>query len=118
MKRCPQKQLMSLYKVPEFKDSEDFLQNVAFQRGRLLPGGIGDSSSAARVVLHDWHNGKIPYYTLPPERDMNAFQEAEIVDSWREDFNADKVGIFQICKRQYSYFFFWPQLTVVSFMLK
>ena len=94
VKRCHQKQLMSLYKVPTFKDSEEFLQSVAFQRGRLLPGGIGDSSSAARVILHDWHNGKIPYYTVPPTRDSAKYSDAQIMDSWREEFNADKVRPF------------------------
>ncbi len=91
LNRCPAKQLMALYKVPAFKDCDDFLQNVAFQRGKLLPGGIGDAKSAARVVLHDWHNGKIPYYTLPPVRETIGQQEAVIMPSFGEAFNADKV---------------------------
>ena len=91
LRRCPAKQLMALYKVPAFKDTDEFLQSVAFQRGKLLPGGIGDAKSAARVVLHDWHNGKIPYYTLPPTRESSGQQEAAIMPSWGEAFNADKV---------------------------
>ena len=90
VKRCPAKQLMLLYRVPAFKDAEDFLQNVAFQRGRLLPGGIGDPASAARIVLHDWHNGKIPYYTSPPQRGTGEHQEAAILTGWSEAFNAEK----------------------------
>lgn len=94
LKRCPPKQLMALYKVPAYKDADEFLQHVAFQRGKLLPGGIGDSKSAARVVLHDWHNGKIAYYTMPPKRGDGSHEEAAIVASWSEAFSADKV---QIC---------------------
>jgi len=93
LKRCPAKQLMALYKVPAFKDSDDFLQHVAFQRGRLLPGGIGDSKSAARVVLHDWHNGKIAYYTMPPRRGDGTHEEAAIVQAWGEAFNAERVSL-------------------------
>lgn len=94
LKRCPAKQLMALYKVPAFKDCDEFLQSVAFQRGKLLPGGIGDAKSAARVVLHDWHNGKIAYYTLPPARESSGQQEAAIMPSFGEAFNADRVSSF------------------------
>jgi len=92
LKRCPAKQLMALYKVPAFKDADEFLQHVAFQRGRLLPGGIGDSKSAARVVLHDWHNGKIAYYTMPPRRGDGSHEEAAIVQAWGEAFSAERVS--------------------------
>ena len=92
LKRCPAKQLMVLYKVPAFQDATDFLQHVAFRRGRLLPGGIGDAQSAARVVLHDWHNGKLGYYTQPPKRGDGSHEEAAVVDAWGEAFDADKVG--------------------------
>ena len=82
---------MALYKVPAFKDCDEFLQSVAFQRGKLLPGGIGDAKSAARVVLHDWHNGKIAYYTMPPKRDGSVHAGASILPSFSEAFNAEKV---------------------------
>lgn len=91
LKRCPAKQLMALYKVPAFKDCDEFLQSVAFQRGKLLPGGIGDAKSAARVLLHDWHNGKIQYYTTPPKRDSSGHDGAAIMPEWSEAFNAEKV---------------------------
>lgn len=83
---------MALYKVPAFKDAEEFLQHVAFQRGRLLPGGIGDVRTAAQIVLHDWHNGRILYYTMPPARGDITHQDAALVSAWSEEFNADKVS--------------------------
>ena len=92
LKQCPAKQLMVLYKVPAFKDAAEFLQHVAFRRGRLLPGGIGDSHSAARVVLHDWHNGKLGYYTQAPKRGDGSHEDAAVVDAWGEAFDAHKVG--------------------------
>jgi nuclear GTP-binding protein len=35
--------------------------------GRVLKGGIPDKVGAARAVLRDWNNGKIKYFTAPPE---------------------------------------------------
>ena len=91
LKRCPAKQLMALYKVPAFQGTDEFLQSVAFQRGKLLPGGIGDARSAARILLHDWHNGKIAYYTLPPKREGSSLNEDTILPSFSLAFNAEKV---------------------------
>lgn len=96
VKRCPAKQLMALYKVPAFQDTDEFLQSVAFQRGKLLPGGIGDAKSAARIMLHDWHNGKIAYYTLPPKREGSNVTGAAILPSFSEAFNADKVFLCKV----------------------
>lgn len=97
LQRCSAKQLMALYKVPAFKDADEFLQHVAFQRGKLLPSGVGDAHSAACVVLHDWHNGKIAYYTMPPKRGDGKHEDAQIVTAWSEAFNAEKVR--QLCHR-------------------
>lgn len=33
--KCPQKQLMSVYKIPAFQDVDQFLQMVAAARGKL-----------------------------------------------------------------------------------
>mmetsp|Transcript_216 Transcript_216/g.550 ORF Transcript_216/g.550 Transcript_216/m.550 type:complete len:194 (-) Transcript_216:49-630(-) len=47
---------------------------------------------AARVVLTDWNNGRIPYFTAPPERTKNKeYASAEVVVNWSEEFDADKV---------------------------
>ncbi|KAH7669368.1 P-loop containing nucleoside triphosphate hydrolase protein [Dioscorea alata] len=62
---CPAERLMSLYKLPSFSFVDDFLCKVATLRGKLKKGGIVDVEAAARIVLHDWNEGKIPYYTLP-----------------------------------------------------
>lgn len=40
----------------------------------------------------DWHDGKIPYYTLPPERGSVVKGSAEVVSSWAKEFDAEQVG--------------------------
>ena len=54
LRLCPAKRLMATYKIPTFSNVDDFLQHVAFARGKLQKGGVGDALGAARVVLHDW----------------------------------------------------------------
>lgn len=47
--------------------------------------------AAARIVLQDWNEGRIPYYTLPPQdRPNQQYETAEIVTNWATEFDADK----------------------------
>ncbi|KAL6502953.1 Guanine nucleotide-binding protein-like nsn1 [Orobanche hederae] len=88
---CPERVLVTLYKVPSFDSVDDFLQKVATVRGKLKKGGIVDVASAARIVLHDWNEGKIPYYTMPPKRNVEVPSEAKIVSELGKEFDADEV---------------------------
>ncbi|XP_073015958.1 guanine nucleotide-binding protein-like NSN1 [Primulina eburnea] len=91
LKLCPDKILVTLYKIPGFSSVDDFLQMVATVRGKLKKGGIVDIESAARIVLHDWNVGKIPYYTMPPVRNVEEPSEAKIVSELGKEFNVDEV---------------------------
>ncbi|KAL6893495.1 hypothetical protein ACP4OV_007593 [Aristida adscensionis] len=90
---CPHEKLLSLYRVPSFSSVDDFLQKVATLRGKLKKGGIVDVEAAARIVLHDWNEGKIPYYTLPPKRDAGQEQDSEtiIISEAGKEFNIDEI---------------------------
>ncbi|KAM0949332.1 putative GTP-binding protein, orthogonal bundle domain superfamily [Dioscorea sansibarensis] len=88
---CPAERLMSLYKLPNFSSVDDFLYKVATLRGKLKKGGIVDIEAAARIVLHDWNEGKIPYYTLPPVRNQVNNVEAVVVSEFGKEFNVDDV---------------------------
>ncbi|CAA2946927.1 guanine nucleotide-binding -like NSN1 [Olea europaea subsp. europaea] len=91
LKRCPERVLVTLYKVPSFDSVDDFLQKVATIRGRLKKGGVVDIDAAARIVLHDWNTGKIPYYTLPPIRNEGEPSDEKIVAVLGKEFNIDEV---------------------------
>ncbi|KAM7501563.1 hypothetical protein LguiB_000467 [Lonicera macranthoides] len=91
LKLCPAKMLVVLYKLPSFDSVDDFLQKVATVRGKLKKGGIVDINAAARIVLHDWNAGKIPYYTMPPTRNEGGPLEAAIVTELGKEFNVDEV---------------------------
>lgn len=49
----------------------EFIHHVGLRRGRLLKGGEVDEDATARMILQDWNDGRIPYYTLPPS--VNEF---------------------------------------------
>jgi len=68
------------------------LQHVAKARGKLRPGGTADTIAAARVVLSDWNDGRIRFYTEPPQRSSGGHDGAAIVKDWAADFSADQVG--------------------------
>lgn len=57
LKLCPERMLVTLYKLPSFESVDDFLQKLATVRGKLKKGGIVDVEAAARIVLHDWNEG-------------------------------------------------------------
>lgn len=93
LKLCPSKLLVTMYKIPSFDTVDDFLQKVATVRGKLKKGGLVDVEASARIVLHDWNEGKIPYYTMPPTRNQNELSESEvkIVSELGKEFNIDEV---------------------------
>ncbi|KAJ4973265.1 hypothetical protein NE237_006439 [Protea cynaroides] len=89
---CPAKTLITLYKLPSFDSVDDFLQKLATVRGKLKKGGVVDVEATVKIVLHDWNEGKIPYYTLPPTRNQDEhLQEATIVLELGKEFNVDEV---------------------------
>ncbi|KAE8659304.1 Guanine nucleotide-binding protein-like NSN1 [Hibiscus syriacus] len=93
LKLCPERLLVTIYKIPGFQSVDEFLQNVATVRGKLKKGGIVDVEAAARIILHDWNEGKIPYYTMPPVRNQEEPSEARIVTELGKEFNVDEVYI-------------------------
>ncbi|XP_076883240.1 guanine nucleotide-binding protein-like NSN1 [Bidens hawaiensis] len=91
LKLCPVETLTMIYKLSSFDSVDDFLFKVATLRGKLKKGGIVDTSAAARIVLHDWNEGKIPFYTMPPTRNNGEVMEAYIVSELGKEFNVDEV---------------------------
>ena len=54
-----------------------------------MKGGVPDKIAAARAVLKDWNEGKIPYYTAPPVADeSHKNADAVIVGEFAPSFDA------------------------------
>ncbi|CDY66753.1 BnaCnng52210D [Brassica napus] len=91
LKLCSTQMLVTLYKIPSFEGVDDFLYKVATVRGKLKKGGLVDTEAAARIVLRDWNEGKIPFYTMPPKREQGEHAESKIVPELAKEFNIDEV---------------------------
>lgn len=89
MKRCRKDQLLKAYEVADFSTAQEFLNNIAKKRGKLRKGGIVDLNAAARLILQDWNNGKVPFYTMPPKRKTKI--NNELVVQWGKEFDIDNV---------------------------
>ncbi|KAJ3221636.1 Guanine nucleotide-binding protein-like 3-like protein [Clydaea vesicula] len=92
--RCKKEHLMVLYNIPYFDTVQDFLIQIAKQKGRIRKGGIPDLENSARCVLQDWNQGKIPYFTTPPKDSgahVESLREHSLVDSWSKEFEIDGV---------------------------
>ncbi|QCE05608.1 nuclear GTP-binding protein [Vigna unguiculata] len=93
LKLCLPEQLVTLYKIGSFNvgDADDFLRKVGREKGKLKKDGVHDVATTARIVLRDWNEGKIQYYTMPPNRDQGEPSEAKIVSEFAKEFNVDEV---------------------------
>eukprot|EP00455_Lapot_gusevi_P020310 TRINITY_DN2157_c0_g1_i3.p1 TRINITY_DN2157_c0_g1~~TRINITY_DN2157_c0_g1_i3.p1 ORF type:complete len:545 (+),score=127.94 TRINITY_DN2157_c0_g1_i3:66-1637(+) len=83
-------QLKQFYKLPLVSTPEAFLLAVAQAKGKLQKGGVADVESAARAVLQDWNNGKIPFYTRPPHVAAPT-ETAQVVSAFSEEFDVDQL---------------------------
>eukprot|EP01043_Picozoa_sp_COSAG02_P048494 COSAG02_NODE_4768_length_5000_cov_9.235666_1_plen_304_part_10 len=92
LERCNHEQLMRLYRIGEFRSTNDFLLQIAEKQGKVKKGGVLDMEKAARTVLEDWNSGRIPYYTVPdPEEVTGEHIESEIVTEWASSFDIDSL---------------------------
>ena len=61
--------IVRAYGVPRWSDATDFLDALARKCGKLSRGGEPDLDTVAKMVLHDWQRGKLPYWEEPPRKE-------------------------------------------------
>jgi nuclear GTP-binding protein len=57
-----------------------FLGQIAKKYGKLGRGGVPNMNEAAKLVLLDWHAGKIPYYSAVPDRPQDHLDAAILTE--------------------------------------
>ncbi|KAI3928099.1 hypothetical protein MKW98_023700 [Papaver atlanticum] len=75
LKRVKKEHLQRAYKIKNWVDQEDFLIQLCRISGKLLKGGEPDMACVAKMVLHDWQRGRIPFF-VPPPKVENASEQA------------------------------------------
>ncbi|CAF1631621.1 unnamed protein product [Adineta ricciae] len=88
LQRCTKEQILLQYNLDDFADANDFLMKFAVKLGALKKGGVPDTHKAAQRVLSDWTNGKLTYFTEPPERTQEIIH-TELVTQMKEAFDID-----------------------------
>uniref|UniRef100_A0A5B7B3S1 Nuclear/nucleolar GTPase 2 n=1 Tax=Davidia involucrata TaxID=16924 RepID=A0A5B7B3S1_DAVIN len=78
LKRVKKEHLERAYKIKEWDDDNDFLVQLCKSSGKLLKGGEPDLMTAAKMILHDWQRGKIPFFVHPPRRDEDSLEEPSV----------------------------------------
>ncbi|XP_043690011.1 nuclear/nucleolar GTPase 2 [Telopea speciosissima] len=69
LKRVKKEHLERAYKIKDWVDENDFLVQLCKLSGKLLKGGEPDLMTAAKMVLHDWQRGRIPFFVRPPQQE-------------------------------------------------
>ena len=78
LERCRKQHLINTYGIFKWDDHKDFLTQLSRKMGRLLPGNEPDLNSTAKVVLHDWLKGKIPFFVSPPFDDGTTVPRGQL----------------------------------------
>lgn len=74
-------ELLRLYEINPYKSQDEFLGQIARKKGFLQAGGIANFDQTARSVIRDFLNGKIKYFTAPPqltEEEMDLEDDVEM----------------------------------------
>lgn len=66
IKKVGKKKLEKIYGI-EFEDIEEMFEKMGRRYGKLVKGGEPNVNLISKLILHDWHRGKIPYFTVPKE---------------------------------------------------
>ncbi|KAJ6966470.1 nucleolar GTP-binding protein 2, partial [Populus alba x Populus x berolinensis] len=80
LKRVKKEHLQRAYKIKEWDDENDFLLQLCKSTGKLLKGGEPDHMTAAKMVLHDWQRGKIPFFVPPPRLENESKEEPNVIN--------------------------------------
>lgn len=78
LRRVKKEHLKRAYKINEWVDDEDFLIQLCKLSGKLLKGGEPDLKTAAKMVLHDWQRGRIPFFVPPPKLESGTSEEPSV----------------------------------------
>ncbi|XP_068660085.1 nuclear/nucleolar GTPase 2 [Aristolochia californica] len=86
LKRVKKQHLQRAYKIQDWSDDNDFLVQLCKLSGKLLKGGEPDLMTAAKMVLHDWQRGRIPFFVAPP-REENDWLDNPSTSGSTEDLS-------------------------------
>lgn len=67
LQRIRKDYIQKTYGIEEWYSTKNFLEQLSKKTGKLLKGGEPDICVVSRMVLNDWQRGKLPFYVLPED---------------------------------------------------
>ncbi|XP_010500925.1 PREDICTED: nuclear/nucleolar GTPase 2 [Camelina sativa] len=89
LRRVKKEHLQRAYKIQDWEDDQDFLLQLCKSSGKLLKGGEPDLMTGAKMILHDWQRGRIPFFVPPPKPDGVAPKSVATVPGIDEEAIGD-----------------------------
>jgi nuclear GTP-binding protein len=77
--------LCQLLRVPAFAGAQDLIRSVAQVHGKVKRGGGADMEASGRFILNRVSDGKVHFYTMPPESQGPAGGFAYVVNPLTEE---------------------------------
>uniref|UniRef100_T1IWK6 Nucleolar GTP-binding protein 2 n=1 Tax=Strigamia maritima TaxID=126957 RepID=T1IWK6_STRMM len=75
LQRVQKEYIIKTYKIEDWTDTADFMEQLARRTGKLLKGAEPDVPTVAKMVLNDWQRGKLPYFVKPPGLDAETVEQ-------------------------------------------
>lgn len=69
LSRVKKEYLQRHYKIMNWKNHFDFMEQLARKTGKLKKGGKPDYTTTGRKMIYDWQRGKLPWFVPPPFED-------------------------------------------------
>merc|ERR1712063_231380 len=89
LERVKPEYVTATYGIKQWTDVEDFLAQYAKKTGKLLKGAEPDTATVAKMILHDWQRGRIPFFSCPPFDDEKP-PKPTVTDAENEEKQSDE----------------------------
>jgi len=89
LNRIEKEQLLKFYRIGLYQTAEQFLAQVAKKKGLLQSGGVPNIEETARHVIRDYLNGKLTYFTTPPQVDDDEGEDEGNDAEMKEDIDEE-----------------------------
>merc|ERR1712000_188504 len=89
LERVKPEYVTATYGIKQWTDVEDFLAQYAKKTGKLLKGAEPDTATVAKMILHEWQRGRIPFFSCPPFDDEKP-PKPTVTDAEDEEKQSDE----------------------------
>ena len=83
--RCKPQHVERTYQINGWENGKDFLCKLGLKSGKLLKGGEPDQVAVAKMVIHDFIRGKLPWFVTDPSWPVHESKRSKSAPGEREN---------------------------------